>query len=146
MTAGMWRQNFSFYQISTLLLIILAHYLRIHWRLPTVIKTSKNSVWSNVFSYIKVCKFWKFIQHTMHWNKTQMLKKFPSDDYKNKQEKCMKQCFFIYKIYKFWKFIQHTIHWDKTQMLKKLPSVKNKRYKKYYLFSFASSSSSQFHF
>ena len=34
----------------------------------------------NVFWYIKVCIFWKCIQYTMHWDKTQMLKKkIPSD-------------------------------------------------------------------
>ena len=31
---------------------------------------------SNVFWYVKVSLFWKFIQYTIHWNKTQMLKKF----------------------------------------------------------------------
>ena len=53
--------------------------LRIHWRLSTVLKTSNKSVWSNVFWYVKVCIFWKCIQYTIHWDKTQMLKKFPSD-------------------------------------------------------------------
>ena len=28
-----------------------------------------------VFWYVKVSTFWKFIQYTIHWNKTQMLKK-----------------------------------------------------------------------
>ena len=53
-------------------------FLRIHWRLLTILKTSKN-VWSNIFWYVKVCIFWKCIQYTIHWDKTQMLKKFPSD-------------------------------------------------------------------
>ena len=53
--------------------------LRIHWRLSTILKTSNKSVWSNVFWYVKVCIFWKCIQYTIHWDKTQMLKKFPSD-------------------------------------------------------------------
>ena len=53
--------------------------LRIHWRLSTILKTSNKSVWSNVFWYVKVYIFWKFIQYTIHWDKTQMLKKFPSD-------------------------------------------------------------------
>ena len=41
-------------------------------------------------------------------------------DFKNKQQKCMKQCFLII----FWKCIQYTLYWDKTQMLKKFPSNK----------------------
>ena len=36
------------------------------------------SVWSNVWWYVKVCIFWKCIQYTIHWDETQMLKKFPS--------------------------------------------------------------------
>ena len=36
-------------------------------------------VWSNVFLYVKVCIFWKCIQYTTPWDKTQMLKKSPSD-------------------------------------------------------------------
>ena len=54
-------------------------FLRIYWRLLTILKTSNKSVWSNVFWYVKVCIFWKCIQYTIHWDKTQMLKKFPSD-------------------------------------------------------------------
>ena len=51
-------------------------HLRIHWRLSTILKTSNKSVWTNVFwVYI----FWKCIQYTIHSDKTQMLKKFPSD-------------------------------------------------------------------
>ena len=45
--------------------------LKIHWRLST-----KKSVWSNIFWYVKGYIFWKFIQYTIHWNKTQMLKNF----------------------------------------------------------------------
>ena len=41
-------------------------------------KNTQESVWSNVFGYVKVCIFWKCIQYTIHWDKTQMLKKFPS--------------------------------------------------------------------
>ena len=40
-----------------------------------ILKTSNKSVWSNVFWYIKVCIFWKCIQYTVHWDRTQMLKK-----------------------------------------------------------------------
>ena len=36
------------------------------------------SVWSNVFLFVKVCIFWKCMQYTIHWDKTHMLKKFPS--------------------------------------------------------------------
>ena len=42
------------------------------------LKTSKRSVWSNVFWYVKLYIFWKFIKYTTHWDKTQMLKKSPS--------------------------------------------------------------------
>ena len=42
-------------------------------------ESKQNSVWSNVFWYIKVCIFWTFIQYTMHWDKTQKLKKIPLD-------------------------------------------------------------------
>ena len=53
--------------------------LRIHWKLSTILKTSSKSVWSNVLWYKKIYIFWKFIQYSIHWNKTQMLKKIPSD-------------------------------------------------------------------
>ena len=57
------------------------HYssLRIHWRRSTILETNNKSVWSNVFWFVKVCIFWKCIQYTIHWDKTQMLKKIPSD-------------------------------------------------------------------
>ena len=32
-----------------------------------------------LFWYVEVCLFWKCIQYTIHWDKTKMLKKFPSD-------------------------------------------------------------------
>ena len=51
---------------------------RIHWRLSTILRTSKN-VWSSVFWYVKVCIFWRCTQYTIHWNKTQMFKKNPPD-------------------------------------------------------------------
>ena len=56
--------------------------LRIHWRLSMVLETSSKSVWSNVFWHVKVCRFRKCIQYTIHWDKTQILKKFPSDKIK----------------------------------------------------------------
>ena len=43
------------------------------------LKNKQKSVWNNVSWYIKVCIFWKRIQYTIHWDKTQMLKKLPSD-------------------------------------------------------------------
>ena len=52
---------------------------RIHYRLLTIFKKSNKSVWSNVFWYVKVCIFWKCIRYTIHWDKTQLLKKFPLD-------------------------------------------------------------------
>ena len=42
-------------------------------------KNNQNSVWSNGFWYVKVCIFWKYIQYTIDWDKTQMLKKFSLD-------------------------------------------------------------------
>ena len=53
--------------------------LRTRWRHLTILKTSNKSVWSNVFRYVKVCISWRWIQYIIHWDKTQMLKKFPSD-------------------------------------------------------------------
>ena len=38
-------------------------------------KNKQKSVWSSVFCYVKVCIFWKCIQYTIYWDKTQMLKK-----------------------------------------------------------------------
>ena len=38
-------------------------------------KNKQRSVWSNVFWYVNIYLFWKFIQYTTHWDKTQMLKK-----------------------------------------------------------------------
>ena len=34
---------------------------------------------SNDFWYVKVCIFWKCIQYTIHWDKSQMLKKISCD-------------------------------------------------------------------
>ena len=48
-------------------------------RLATILKTSNNSVWSIIFWYVELCIFWNCIQYTTHWDKTQILKKFPSD-------------------------------------------------------------------
>ena len=44
-----------------------------------ILKTSNKSVWSNVFWHVEVCIFWKCIQYNIHWDKTQIFKKFPSD-------------------------------------------------------------------
>ena len=53
--------------------------LKIHWSLSTILRTTKKSVRGNVFWYAHVCIFWKFIQNTIHWEKTQtFLKRFPS--------------------------------------------------------------------
>ena len=43
------------------------------------LKNKQKSVKSNVFWYVTVCIFWKCIQYTIHWGKTQMFKKIPSD-------------------------------------------------------------------
>ena len=44
-----------------------------------ILKTSNKSVWSNVFWYVKIYLFSKFIQYTINLDKTRMLKKLSSD-------------------------------------------------------------------
>ena len=44
-----------------------------------ILETSNQSVWSNVFWYVKVSIFWKCIQCIIHWDKSQILKQFPSE-------------------------------------------------------------------
>ena len=58
-------------------------------------KNKQKSVWSNVFRYVEVCIFWKCIQCTTYWDKTQMLKKFPSD--KKKKETVQKTPSFFFR-------------------------------------------------
>ena len=53
--------------------------LKIHLRLLTTLKTSNNSVWRNVFWFIKVYILWNFIQYNIHWDKT-CYKKIPLDN------------------------------------------------------------------
>ena len=48
-------------------------------RMKAVDGFKNKSVWSNVFWYVKVCIFWKCIQYTIYWDKTQIWQKFPSD-------------------------------------------------------------------
>ena len=36
-----------------------------------ILKTSKKTVSSDVFWYVKIYPFWNFIQYTIHWDKTQ---------------------------------------------------------------------------
>ena len=50
-------------------------------------KNKQKSVWSNVFRYVKLCIFWKCIQCTTYWDKTQMLKKFLLTKKRKKQYK-----------------------------------------------------------
>ena len=51
--------------------------LGIRWRLSVVLETSSKSVWSNVFWHVKVCRFRKCIQYTIHWDKSTNFKKNP---------------------------------------------------------------------
>ena len=51
--------------VLNLFFFCFVFFLRIHWRLLTILKTSNKSVWSNVFRYVKVCMFWKCIQYTL---------------------------------------------------------------------------------
>ena len=39
-------------------------------------ENEQKSLWSNDSLNVKVCIFWKCIQYAIHWDKTQMLKKF----------------------------------------------------------------------
>ena len=80
--------SWTFWSIIYLILhslIEAVDYLRIHWRLLTILKTSNKSVWNNVFWYVKVCIFWKCIQYTIHWDKTQIFNKISS--WQNKRYK-----------------------------------------------------------
>ena len=52
----------------------------------------QKSLWSNVFWYVKVCIFWHCIQYTIHWDKTETLKKIFFGQ--NKQYKKMLSFFF----------------------------------------------------
>ena len=40
-------------------------------------KNKQKSAWNNVFGYVEACIFWKFIQYSRHWDKMQVLQKFP---------------------------------------------------------------------
>ena len=42
-------------------------------------ENSQKSVWSNVFWYVKLYIFWKCIQYTIHWHKTQIFEKLSLD-------------------------------------------------------------------
>ena len=42
-------------------------------------KNKQESVWFDIFWYIKLCISWKCIQYTIHWDKIQILKRFLSD-------------------------------------------------------------------
>ena len=53
--------------------------LKIHWMLSMVLRTSKKSVRSNVFWYVKACILLKSIQYIIHWDKTQISKIFSLD-------------------------------------------------------------------
>ena len=54
--------------------------LRIHWRLSTILKISKKVYEVMFFDTVHI--IWKCIKYIIHWDKTQMLKKFPSDKIK----------------------------------------------------------------
>ena len=44
--------------------------------LSTVLKTNNESLWSNVFWYVKAYVIWKFIQYSIYWDNTNA-KKIP---------------------------------------------------------------------
>ena len=60
----------------TQLLIKPCSTLKVHWRLSATLKTTNKYVWSNTFWYAEVNISWEFVQCTIHWDKTQILKKF----------------------------------------------------------------------
>ena len=60
----------------------LRSYLRIQWRLSTILKTSNKSAWRNVFWYVKACIFSKCIQYIIYLDKVKMLKKIFFGEYK----------------------------------------------------------------
>ena len=62
--------------------------LRIHWRLSTILKSSKKVYEVNVFRYVKVYIFWKCVQYIIHWDKTRILKKFFWTGQNNGYKKC----------------------------------------------------------
>ena len=66
----------NFHESKTWLQLLIS---KIFLRMYLILKASNGSVWSNGFWYVKVYIFWKFVQYTIHWDKTQMSKKFPLD-------------------------------------------------------------------
>ena len=52
--------------------------MRIQWRLSTILKASKKVYEITFLWYVQVCILWRCIQYTIYWDKTQMLKIFPS--------------------------------------------------------------------
>ena len=65
--------------LSCLLFVVMT--FRILWRLPTILKTSNKSVWSNAFWYVKVCIFYVYVYSeslyiTLYIEIKQMLKNF----------------------------------------------------------------------
>ena len=104
------------------------------WKKPSIFKIKAN--------YIAVLNTFFFLTpvliHTFQNMSTILLPRIKDtlnafDDFKNKQQKCMKKCFLICKdiyIYMSWKFLQYVIHCVKTQILKKNYFGKNKRCKK----------------
>ena len=69
------------YSVACYILFCLNSFskLRIHWRLSTILKTRKKVNEVIFFWCVKTCIFWKCIQYAIHWDETQMFKKFPSD-------------------------------------------------------------------
>ena len=91
--------------------------LRKHWRLLTLKNKQQNCM--NVFWYIKVYIFWKLIHYIIHWDKTQMLKKFLWQNTRYKS--CIifsfassnsSVLFLIRSSYTTW--IKHMVHLSKT--------------------------------
>ena len=58
---------------------VFFHVNIIKYTLSVILKTSNKNAWSNIFWYVKVYIFWKFIQYTIYWDETQILKKFSWD-------------------------------------------------------------------
>ena len=39
------------------------------FKILVILFIKQKSVWSNIFWYVTVCIFWKYIQYTIHWGK-----------------------------------------------------------------------------
>ena len=67
------------YLLLLMLLLYYCYYLFIFIVIFFSLRIQPKTLWSNIFWYVKLCIFWKCFPYIIHWGKTQMLKKIPSD-------------------------------------------------------------------